>query len=61
VDLSGTYAVDPVKKTLTISVESSSAPEVVATGTITQQIWIDDDWNTFRASGAGSTGEFTRK
>lgn len=58
----GTYVLDPAKKTLTVTVVSTTDARIIASGTtMTQDISISEDKRTFRASGAGSSGLFTRQ
>ena len=62
VQFTGSYAVDPATKTLTITIGSSSDVALVAPGTtLNQDISIGEGGTTFEASGGGSTGRFVRR
>lgn len=62
IKFSGTYKVDSGMSTLNVTVTATSDEDVVPVGAnFVQDIVISSDKNTFKASGGGSSGKFTRK
>ena len=62
VTFSGRYSVDETSGVLNVTVDTTSDASIVPVGaSFTQDITISRDGQTFRATGGGSSGDFTKQ